>query len=156
MEFLFLFMVVVFCTYVTCIGLKYGILPSISESYYVLPKNYKPLFTLFCWAFAFPAIILGSTPLMFFAGAGICFVGAAAAFKEKMTKEVHYGGAMVGIICSQLSIGLDFHFYYINAFFIITAALIILLKKYLSNTTWWIEIDAFISICMAIGSKIFL
>ncbi len=88
-------MLSVFVTYVGGTSLKYGILGSISETYYRLPKNKKFLFTFFCWGIAFPAMIIASKPLMFFASAGICFAGAAAAFKEKLTHDVH----MIGAFC---------------------------------------------------------
>lgn len=153
---LFFIMLFVFVGYVGYIWIKYGVQPSISDSYYVLPNVYNSLFTLFCWGFAFPIMILASTPLMFFSGAGICFVGAAAAFRSNLTKEVHIAGALLGVLLSQVSIAIDYKMYYINFIFITTAALIILFKKYLSNTTWWIEIIAFISICYAIGKTLFL
>jgi len=154
-------MLTVFVGYVSFIIGKYGILPSISESYYRLPKNLTFLFTLFCWGFALPATIVGldltDNFLMFFAGAGIMFVGAAAAFKEKMTKKVHFIGAAIGITAAQLSTAFDFHMYYVNVVFI-TIALTILLGKTvgrIKNYVWWIEMIAFVSICYVLGTQLF-
>ena len=67
---LYLVMISVFLGYILYIIARYGVQSSVSQSFYVLPKNLKILFTLFCWGFVFPAIILSSNPLMFFAGAG--------------------------------------------------------------------------------------
>ena len=57
----FTLMFSVFISYVSFIWIKYGILPSISDSWYHLPENLKVLFTLFCWGFALPAAIIGLT-----------------------------------------------------------------------------------------------
>jgi len=143
-------MVTIFLSYVSFIWLKYGIQKSISESYYVLPDKLKPLFTLFCWGFAFPAIIIGVeiTPLMFFAGAGICFVGAAAAMHEKFVRKVHMTAAISGIIFSQLAILIGFHMWWLNIISLALAALSLLSKKHF---IWWIEIVAFSAICYALG-----
>jgi hypothetical protein len=154
-------MLTVFVSYVSFIICKYGILSSISESYYRLPKNLKFLFTLFCWGFALPATIIGlnltDNFLMFFAGAGIMFVGAAAAFKEQFTKKVHFTGAAIGITAAQLSTAFDFHMYYVNVIFF-TIALTILLGKCLGrikNYVWWIELVAFILMCYVLGLQLY-
>lgn len=145
----FSLMLLVFVSYVAIIWAKYGVLPSISDSYYVLPGNWKIFFTIFCWAFAFPAIIAGGTALMFLAGAGIAFVGAAAAFQEKLTKTVHYAGAIWGVLFSQLSICIDFHLYPITIGFVLLSGLLYLLK--VKNLTWWVELLAFSAISIALG-----
>lgn len=150
-------MLVVFVSYITGILLRYGVLPSVSDSYYHLPKKWNLLFTLFCWGFALPAIIIGvdltDNFLMFFAGGGIAFVGAAAAFKEKLTGKVHVAGALVGIISSQLSIAFDFKMFYVNILFLVLAGLIKILK--IKNETYWIELLAFASICYVLGKHIY-
>jgi len=155
-------MLTVFIGYVSWIWARYGVLPSISNSYYHLPKNLQPIFTLFCWGFSLPAIILGSSGLMFFAGAGIAFVGAAAAFKEKMTMEVHVVGALAGVLFSQLAILIQYGMWPLNLVFLgISAPLFItrFIKKKdgthpCPNRTWWIEILAFLLICIVLGIKV--
>lgn len=150
----FIMMVCVFISYVSFIWLKYGIQKSISASYYALPDNLKILFTLFCWGFAFPAIIAGveTTSLMFFAGAGICFVGAAAQIKDKWVYKIHMTAAISGIIFSQLAIWLGYHMLYVNLISIGLAILIpFLTKKYYF---WFIELVAFSAICYTLGVAI--
>lgn len=156
--FFYLMMLLVFAGYVSWIWAKYGVLPSISHSYYMLPKNLQFLFTLWCWGYAIPAMIVASTPLMFFAGAGIAFVGAAAAYREKMTETVHIVGAVSGILFSQLSTIIDFGMWYVTAIYAAIAiplALTRLIKfkgmEICPNRTWWIEILAFIAMAFVLG-----
>lgn len=154
-------MLLVFIGYISFIVGRYGILPSISDSYYRLPKKLRILFTLFCWGFALPAAIIGidltDNFLMFFAGSGIMFVGAAAEFQEKMTKTVHFTGAAIGIISAQLSTAIDFHLYYVNIIFIVLSLAILLGKRLniLKNYLWWIEIVAFVLVCYVLGYNLF-
>lgn len=150
-------MMAVFLSYVIYIVIKFGILPSISQSFYELSQKNNFLFTFFCWGFALPAIIIGTDLtnnfLMFLAGSGIMFVGAAAAFKEKLTKPVHEISAYAGVILSQLSIAYDFNMYYINFIFIGLSLIIAVgLKR---TRTFWIEILAFLSICYVLWSNLF-
>jgi hypothetical protein len=151
----FIMMMTVFLSYVSFIWIKFGIQKSISASYYALPENLRFLFTLFCWGFAFPAIILGVeiTPLMFFAGAGICFVGAAPEIKDKWVYKHHMIFAISGIIFSQLAIYFGFHMLWLNMVSVALAVIIpFLTKKYYF---WWIELVAFSAICYALGTTIF-
>jgi len=154
---LFIAMITVFVTYVTFIVAKYGILPSISESYYRLPEKYNFLFTLALWGFAFPAMIIGTpvTGLMFGACAGIMFVGAAAAFQQTLTKTVHYVGASMGMILSQVAIATTFGMWYLSLGCVVTALLLYLFRKQINYThLWWIEIMCFVAIGVVYGMKI--
>lgn len=157
--FLYLIMLAVFFGYILFIVFKYGVQKSVSQSFYVLPKNINFLFTLFCWGFVLPAMILSENGLMFFAGAGIGFVGAAAAYKgNKMTNSIHMTGAYAGILLSQLSIFFNFDLLYVNIVFFSLILLIFLISKLtkIKNLIWWIEIFAFLSIVYVIGvAKVF-
>ncbi|HPC09609.1 MAG TPA: hypothetical protein PLN85_00855 [archaeon] len=155
------FMLFVFISYISFVWIKYGIQRSISDSYYKLSKKLQPLFVFFCWGFAFPAIVIGVTLtdnfLMFLAGTGICFVGAAAAFKENLTKIVHMIGAYGGVFFSQLSIALDFKMFYVNIIFITIAIIFEILSymKKMNNKIWWQEILAFLSIVFVFYCNLF-
>jgi hypothetical protein len=151
----FIIMVLVFVSYVSFIWIKYGVQSSISASYYALPKQYNFLFTLFCWGFAIPAIIAGIdvTPLIFFAGAGICFVGAAAQINDSWIYKIHAAAAIAGVGFSQLAILFGYNMWHVNA---ISASLMILIGLLLKkNKTWWIELVAFSAIVYTIGASIF-
>lgn len=149
---MFISMVAIFVAYVGMIWYRYGVLPSISESYYRLPKDQKILFTFFCWLFVTPAIILGDSVFMFVAGTAIFFVGAASAFKMRLTGQVHIVGAVVGILCGLLHIVFVENNYPLS---IITASLVIsIMISGIKNSTWWIEIVVFTAICITLGLKV--
>lgn len=146
-------MVLVFVSYVSFIWIKYGAQKSISESYYRLPSKYNFIFTLFIWGFALPAMVIGNSLLMFFAGAGIAFVGSAAAFEEKLTKTVHYAGAGIGILASQLAIIINYDMWWVSVSGLVISILFAMLfKKY---AIWIVELVAFISIAIVLGVSIF-
>jgi len=153
---LFWSMLFVFVSYVSFIWIKYGIQPSISESYYKLPKSINWLFTFFCWGFAIPAMIIGleltNSFLMFLAPAGICFVGAAAAFKQTLTNQVHVIGAYSGILFSQLAILFCFKEPYIVASSFLW---LVVFQLYAKNKVWWQELVAFTAILIVYAAKLF-
>lgn len=149
---LLIFVVLSFVGYISFIVNKYGVLPSISESYYKMKGDKLfggGLFTLFIWSLSLPLIIIGDTPLMFFAGAFLSFVGAATAFKDlKMTKRVHTIGAVGGIGFGFLSMILDFQLNEITFFMLLGSLILYLLK--IKNLIWWVEILAFVLIILGL------
>ena len=148
-------MVTVFLAYVLFIWIKYEIQPSISESYYVLEKNNDKswLFIAFCWLFAFPAMIIGNSYLMLFAGAGIVLVGAAAMMHTFPTRTVHMIGAVGGMILGCLAMILQYHMWYLVAGVAVAILIAGLLDK--KHLMWWSELAIFTAITIALGSKIF-
>jgi hypothetical protein len=93
---------------------------------------------------------------MFFAGAGISFVGAAAAFKDTMTKEVHTIGAVTGVLMSQLATILNFGLWPISVVFFSLASLLFLFRKKINNKhIWWVELLSFLSVCITLGIILF-
>lgn len=150
--YLFIFMVSVFVLYVAWVWIRYGIQSSISDSYYRYYKNGKEkyLFTFFIWGFAYPALMLTATPLMFFAVMLLGITGASPAFKsEKAVKWSHMLGAYGGVLLSQASIVYDFKMWYITLIFIILSGTLMILN--VNNKIWWVECVAFLSICLVIG-----
>jgi hypothetical protein len=143
----------VFISYVLFIMVKYGVQKSISESYYALPPKLRPLFTFFCWGFAFPAIIVGDSVLMFFAGTGIAFVGAACNMHEEFVRKVHVTAAILGITCAELAIIFDYNMWWLTAAFVVASIILLIFNK--KHYIWWIEILAFLTISIALGFKIF-
>ncbi len=150
---LFSVMVAVFLAYVLFIGFKYGVQKSISESYYVLPKKYNFLFVLFCWLFAFPAMLLGNSYWMFFAGGGIVFVGAAAAMHSFPTRGWHLGGAIGGMILGCLAMIFQYHMWYMVAGVVGAVLLAYLLDK--KHLMWWTEVAIFTALSTVIGISLF-
>lgn len=139
----------VFTAYLVFILVKFPNLKSISDSYYHL-KN-KIWFTLALWGFAIPAMIAGDTLLMFFAGSGIAFVGAAAEFKQVMTKTVHYVAAVCGIVFGMLSLGFDFGLWWV----VVLAAIGSLgIRLTFKNWIFWVEVFCFYVILISLLFKL--
>lgn len=147
-------MIAVFYGYVAGILVKYGMLPSISDSFYALPRNKSFIFTLVLWTFSILSMIIGDSVLMFIAGSGIAFVGTAAQFKQKLTNTVHVVGAVVGIGFSQASIIVDMRLWYVSVSFLIIGTAVLLLKRKIRHFIWWIEILAFTSVAVSFGIKL--
>lgn len=141
-----------FILYITFIVRKFGILPSISESWYRLEGLQKSLFTWFCWALGGLMLFQtnGDTGLFFLSGGGLMFVGAATMFKTDEAKSniIHPLGAAAGIAGSLAGIISERHSFIPLILFVILSGTIALLVK--SNRTWWIEISAFVSILLGL------
>jgi len=146
-------MVTVFLAYVIFIWSKFGVQKSVSESYYVLPKKWNWLFVMFCWLFAFPGMILGSSYWMLFAAGGIVFVGAAAAMHTFPTRAVHLAGAIGGMILGCLAIIFQYHMWYVVPIILALALFALLLDK--KHAMWWTEIIIFAAISTVIGISLF-
>jgi hypothetical protein len=154
-------MIAIFYSYVGYIWVKYGVLPSISDSWCHLPENQKILFTLFCWGFAFPAAIIGFTIsdgnpfqfLMLFGAGGIMFVGAAPDIRNKksLTRKVHYIAAVTGVIANTLYLYLVFPKLWIYPTIFVVGSLIMYALKRKVDEIWWIEILSFTSYAIVTG-----
>lgn len=135
-----------FISYLSYVIYKFGILNAISASYYELKKLSKSLFTLFIWSISFPITIVGvsETPLMFFAGAFLSFVGAAPHYKQELEGKIHYVGALAGISFGFLALLIVFQQFMLSGIFLVFSLYALLTK--MKNYFWWIEILAFITI----------
>lgn len=149
---LLLFQIFVFIAYVSFVVSSYGVLPSISDSWYSLPIGRKGLFTFFTWGIGIPMLLYGTLP-MFVSGIGLCFVGAATQFKmkESYTRLIHFAGASVGIVTPLLY----FYLSYNNPlpFAIqVGSTIIIMGTEGIKNKLWWIEIVGFLMVVYGIYS----
>ncbi len=149
MSILTIIQLVVFLLYVGFIIKRYGVLPSISDSWYVLPLRQQFLFTLFTWGIGIPMLLYGNV-WFFLSGSGLSFVGAATAFKDKigLTKEFHYGGAVLGILGALIGIAVEYTNYLPLIWFIFLA--ISIQVSYMKKKIWWQEIVAFLLILFGI------
>lgn len=141
--------VIAFILYIGMIVKRYGILPSISDSWYKLPKDQKCLFTAFLWVFSFPLMIIYQTPILFAAGAFICLVGVNPKFKEKMDEFTHSFTAYTGIGLGMLSLIVDFKMY-VSVLLFGTLATLIWTMDNIENKTWWQEIAAITTILISL------
>lgn len=104
MKLLFFIPVIIMTCYLSATIGYFGIPKSISDTYYLWKdKKYcRYLFTFVMLAVGLPVMIYWISMsketlqcLPFLSVSGMCFVGAACAFKETLTKEVHYASAGV-------------------------------------------------------------
>lgn len=134
---------IIFTAYVVGVWITFGVLKSISDSYYHI-KN-KWLFTIALQGFAIPVILAGENIWLFFAGAGICLVGVASQFKLKQEGNIHYIAAVLGIIFGTIWL-------FVSGLWYLGIALIVLiiLLRFVKNYTWWQEIAAYYIILLGL------
>lgn len=141
--------VVIFTAFVAYITIRFGWLKSISASFYEFPSKQKWIFTIGEWAFVLPIIIVAETPLMFFAGAFICFSAAASDSRSSVvTSRVHVIGATGGILMAMASIIIDYGIWWIPAGYLVFTLLVALLN--MRNHTYWIEVVAYYLVFVAL------
>lgn len=139
----------IFIAYAVYIEIKTNFrLGSISESYYELDQKW--LFQL--WTFTMAGLLMWlagvvNSGLLFAGASGFCFVGAAAAYKRKVTDVAHYTGALMIIIPSIIYVSLQVHWYFVVALALSTIAIIFMPIK---RKVYWIEIAAFILIMLGL------
>jgi len=131
---------IAFISYVLYVYINYGVLKSISDSYYII--KHKSLFTFFIWGLTIPMLFFSSGHgLLFFGAAFICVVGIASGFKETMEGRVHVFFTNAGILLSYLSLWFDYHMWYLVVLFLLFTIPSFIIKY--KNHTWWIEVVAF-------------
>lgn len=144
-----IFQIAVFILYVGYVVKYYGILPSISESWYRM--RYPAMFTLFCFALGFPMFFHsrefnqaiagpGDYTFLFYLSMFLCFTGAATDFKKKVADKVHFIGAAISIIAAVAGITLQYQLYWLPIGWLISLLITILFAK---NRVWWVEIFSF-------------
>ena len=125
---------VVFLTYVIYLVNRYGVLPSISDSFYITGE--KSIFRLFCIAISLPMVFYNEVEFMLAAFGGI-LVGVADNYKAenlRAIKKAHFIGAAILIGMSLIGLGFTY-----LAIFVIGAIPLL----FVNNRIWWIEILAF-------------
>jgi len=138
----------IFISYALYITYTYGIQKSISASWYKLPNNWRFIFTFTLWGFAIPVMIVGDSALFFMAGGLICFVGAAASFRDlSMTYKVHMVGAYGGVLLGFAAIVINLGYYILPS---ISALAIVIIWFTVKHKIWWIEITAFSTVLIAL------
>ena len=155
-----------FCAYTGAVVAIYGIPASVSETFYLLPRGKRWLFTAFCWGVSIVVVPwLDATPgqwqfLAFLSVAGLCFVGAAAPFKEDFVARVHYAGAGLCAVASQLWIFLAAGLWWVSlaCLLAVGGACFCLWQRasrkagrpQFANVVFWIEMWAFVSLFISL------
>jgi len=142
--------VTAFIAYTTYIYKRFGVLPSISESWYHL--RIPGLFTIFCIVIGFPmffhsrgfnqAIALQvDYTFLFFLSMLLCFTGAATDFKQSVAGKVHFIGAFTSILACLLGVWLQYGLLWAPAGWLISIIALVLFVR--NNRIWWAEILSF-------------
>jgi hypothetical protein len=139
---------------VTFLLIKFkGPLHSISASWYELGYPLRNLFVAFCFSIGFTMTLQTGSILFFLSGLGLAFVGIASWSQSlvKLTRFIHFAGAVSGIVFGLLGIGFGFDNWIPLLIWIILSLLILLFK--IRNRWWWIEIVAFITIIIGLYNQ---
>jgi len=141
-NYILLWSFLVFISYLIYIVKQFGVLPSISDSYYFTKK--RLLFAMFIFSVVWPITWLGQQSiLMQLAGGVLSFVGVAAGFNDsKIEKFVHFTGAVLGFTFAFIAVGLMFGTWWLSFIMVAVVSLFNLIK--LPNKTWWIEVVGFV------------
>lgn len=149
-------MLLVYLAYNGLVTAKYGILKSVSDSYYWFPRNQNPLFTFFMWGLgsAMLWLFIVAPTNMWYLGSAVCLflTGAAPDFKSStMTDRVHGTGAVGAIACALAGLTLIDNIYYPAGLFGPTALLMMYYK--VNNKTLWVEHAAFFLVLIGLIDK---
>lgn len=150
--------------YLVGIVREFGILPSISESFYRLNERKKGLGIVFTYVMPVVAVMVmvsceyWSTTI---AGVGLILVAAAPYFKDIWNKYVHYIGALVAVMGTQVYLihliythkGIDISVRYIAVIALTSILIKHTIKK---NTLWWMEIFFFSLFFLIQGIYLFI
>lgn len=135
---------VIFIVYFIFIVKKYGVLESISDSWYQ-EGDINYLFILFLLGIGIPAILL-LEPAFIVTGSLLCIVGALPMFRLNKFVGIAHGAATTGAIIAAL-VGLTIHGIWLPFVEGSVAALIINHKGFkIKNTTTWTEVVYFSAI----------
>lgn len=155
MKALYFFAVAAIVAYLIVTVMTFGIPKSISETHYLWKsKGRNYLFTFVMWVVGVPILIYWvsvSKPSLqfipFLSISGMCFVGAACAFKEHLTAAVHYASAGVWAFFATL------YFVLVHDWVAISAGVItfVLMAMFIGRKhfTFWAEIACIVT--MEIG-----
>lgn len=133
--------VAVFLLYNYYTYLKFGILVSISESWYHLKQSERWMFTFMLVNVSLCLMIVGHTALFFLSGGFLGYVAMAPFFKRGILDErVHIIGAVGCFVFGFLGLLFDFDQWYL---FVVFLAYIVATHK-IKNSTYWLEFGGFI------------
>lgn len=146
---MFHFTILVLIVYLVFVFIKYKQIPtSLSDTYYL---GAGWLFTIVIWTLGFLSVasLITITPILyqflpFLLGSGLLFVGAAPRFKESYQTKIHYGGAIVFGLASNIWACL-----YFSPWVLLTWLSAIYLVPFSTKRTFWIEMICVINLIIA-------
>ncbi len=144
--------VIFLLAFTSMIVFRYGVLSSISDSWYKLPTKDRWMFPVFLWGLSIPIMIAFQKPLIILGCLCICMVGIYPWFKLKIESSLHSIFAYSGIALNSLSAIIDYHQYIYIIVLVIFEILLELFKA--KNKTWWQEVVAIIILLTALSQSI--
>lgn len=152
-----IFQTLIFIAYVWWIVAKFGVLQSISQSWYAEgPTGKKWMFILFVCSISALTLILGWKSLWFIgSGLSLLIIAFAPAFnsEHKIVGILHTGGTVGGIAFACYA--LLTHGVYFPVILCAVGSILPERMK-ISNVTWWVEIISFTAIELGIFQLITL
>ena len=140
----------VFTAYLYFVYRKFGILTSISESFYYI-KN-RPLFLVWSWLSSIPLLILAQQEkhlFLFLAGTCLAIVGFASDARwTRVTGFVHGLFAKLAVVFAFASFIFDLGLWWYSI--LIFVAMALMYFKKIKNDTYWIEVLAYYAIIIAL------
>jgi hypothetical protein len=130
--------------YVSTVWVKFGIQPSVSDSFRCWNVKWFNPFTLFSWILAFTILPITPNPFFLFAGAGAGIVGTAFNLDSVSVEKVHNKAAITLIVAAILGIAFTFGAWWTAGIAIVVAGLLAALK--VKNKIWWVEHIAFAAV----------
>lgn len=131
---------------------NWKVLHSVSDSWYILKgheRHEEIYFTIFTYFLGIGTLLQYYLhPLFFLGGMGFFWVGTQTQFRGESVKEtIHYLGAVLGIGCSLIGLGLTLS--WIPLLLLLLGGGIMKLLK-ITNFLWWIEMLAFLVIIIGL------
>ena len=145
-------MIGVFSIYFYFITKSFGVLDSISLSFYKLEeqkRNRGWWFLAFAWGLGFPMVVfLEFSGLFMIPIFCVLLLGAAPQYKRKMTETVHLIGALGSLGSALILIGIVFGNWWCIGGVLAAIGLLRIFKT--RNLTTWEETVAFIGTCVGL------
>lgn len=147
---LFLIMQIAFWGYWFAVYFKFGIQPSISQSYYSWKKHSDQAWTPRLWfwfmilGISIPFIVIMETGWGFLGGSLVALIGAAADYRIKSVLKPHLLGSFVGIPMCLVAEGLKHGGWAWLGIGLLALVFGVFHLAKVKNKTWWIETAAFV------------
>jgi len=140
-EIILITIAITFYSFVGFVWAKFGILKSISESYYKVGWLF-PAFCLIVGIGTFAIAWIDNSFLLASSGGALVVVGVLPEIKIPYIKYRHIIAAVLCIILSQLAIYFNYHDWQVNVLFVVFTAIFMIFKKRIFEI-WWEEVVAF-------------
>lgn len=136
-------LVTIFCQYIYFIYIKFGILNSISASFYKV----KNMFRFFVWGISLCVVPFAIHEFKLLMILGIIMLGSVGGFarfnRDQLRFKIHMIGAIGGISLLFISLWIYFDIWFISVFMLMGVALFAIIRRN-NHDVWGMEVLAFI------------